>query len=259
MADYDLLGNIAVIKTDVEGRQKSVGEKKKQSEELMKRESIKTVVEKASNVKGRLRKVDIKHIAGAKNLIADYKENGCKFKFDVADCYFSPRLANDRKQVANRVGSRDRVLVMFAGVGVYPIVIYKLSRPKEVVGIEISKECCKWFKENIKLNKIPENRVKVIQGDVKRKVNEELGKFDVIMMARPNLNESFLKYALEVSKKGSKIFYHGFCRDSEIDGLVDELKKEAKEAGKRIKIVKIVKAGDIAPYKFRYRIDIEVI
>ncbi len=257
MADYDLLGNIAIIKTDVGGRDKSDNEKAEQAKELMKRESVKTVIEKASNVKGRLRKIKVKHIAGVQNLVADYKENNCRFKFDVAGCYFSPRLANDRKEVAKMIGSKERVLVMFAGVGVYPIIIYKLKRPKEVIGIEISKDCCKWFKENIKLNKISENRVKVIQGDVKKKV-EGLGKFDFIMMARPNLKESFLKYALSVSKKGTRISYHGFCRNNEIDSLVDKLKKEAKEEGKRIKIIKIMKAGDIAPYKFRYRVDMEV-
>jgi tRNA G37 N-methylase Trm5 len=38
---------------------------------------------------------------------------------------------------------------MFAGIGVYPIVIYKYKRPMKIVGIELGRECCKYFKENL--------------------------------------------------------------------------------------------------------------
>jgi tRNA (guanine37-N1)-methyltransferase len=256
MADYDLLGNIAIIKSESDGEKKNSRRKLEESKFLLRLGGVESVYEKASNVRGRLRTVKLKHISGKKSLIANYKENGCRFRFDISTCYFSPRLSNDRKEVAKKIRKKDSVLVMFAGVGAYPIVINKFSRPKRIVGVEIGRDCCRWFKKNLELNKM--GNIEVIQGDVKKKVGKKLGKFDVIMMARPNLEESFLKYALEVSKKGSRIFYHAFCREDELGNYAEELKKEARECKRKIKIKEIIKAGEIAPYKFRYRIEILV-
>ena len=255
MADYDILGNIAIIKSE----RKTKEQKLKQAEELLKKPGIKTILEKASNVHGRLRTIKTKHILGKKNLIAEHKENACLFKFNIKTCYFSPRLSNERQLIAKKIKSKDSVLVMFAGIGIYPIIIYKYSKPKKIIGIELGKECCKYFKENLKLNRIPEDKIEIIQGDVKKKVNKNLGKFDVVIMARPNLKETFLKYGLEVSKKGTKLFYYGFCRDSEINNLIKTLELEAKKLKRKIKIIETIPAGEIAPYKHRFRIEIKVL
>jgi len=255
MVGYDILGNVAIIQA--EGMN---GKKKLElAKELLKKPSVKSVFEKGGIIKGRLRTIKPKYIAGEKNLVVEYKENGCMFKFDVSKCYFSGRLSGERKLIANKIKSKDKVLVMFAGVGVYPIVIYKLSKPTKVVGVEIGRECCKYFKENIKLNKVPLNRVEVISGDVKKKINKGSEKFDVVIMARPNLKDSFLEQGLIACKKNSRLIYYGFCNVDEIDGLVKGLISEAKSLGRKIKKVDLVKAGDIAPYKFRYRIEFKVL
>jgi len=258
MADYDILGNIAIIK----GEGKTEEQKLKQAEELLKKPSIKTVLEKATNVHGRLRTIKTKYILGKKTLIAEHRENGCLFRFNVESCYFSPRLSNERQLISGKINMKDKVLVMFAGVGVYPIVLYKYKKPEKIVGIELGKECCKYFKENIKLNKIPPSRVEVIQGDVKKKINKKFlkdyGRFDVVIMARPNLKDTFLKWGLDACKKGTRLFYYGFCKDNEVDKMIIDLKKEAKKYKRKIKIVEVVPAIEIAPYKHRYRVEIHV-
>lgn len=255
MADYDILGNIAIIK----GEGKTEEEKLKEAEELLKRGNVKTVLEKVTNVRGRLRTIKTKHVLGKKNLIAEHKENGCRFKFNVETCYFSPRLSNERQLIASKIKKKDKVLVMFAGVGAYPIVIYKYSKPVKIIGIEIGKECCKYFKENLKLNKISEKKIEIIQGNVKKKIDKKLGKFDVVVMARPNLKDTFLKYGLVSSKKGTRIFYYGFCRDDEVNAVTKELENEAIKLKRKIKIINIAAAGEIAPYKHRYRIEMKVV
>jgi tRNA (guanine37-N1)-methyltransferase len=254
MADYDILGNIAIIKAE----KKTEEEKLKEAQELLKKANVKTVLQRITNVHGRLRTIKTKYILGKRTLIAEHKENACKFRFNVETCYFSPRLSNERQLIANKIKSKDRVLVMFAGVGVYPIVIYKYSKPKGITGIEIGKECCKYFKENLRLNNIPLDKIKIIQGDVKKKINSKLGKFDVVIMARPNLKETFLKYGLMACKKSTRLFYYGFCKDDEIQTMIKELEDEAKKLKRKIKIEKITPAGEIAPYKHRYRIEIKV-
>ena len=245
MASYDIIGNIAIIKPTKTKKQKSLLIK-----ELLKKPSIKTVLEKTTKVKGRLRTIKTKYISKSTGVIF------YQFKLNVETCYFSPRQSNDRKQVALKIKKKDKVLVMFSGIGAYPIIIYKLAKPKQITAIEISKECNKYFKENLRLNKIPKSAITIIRGDVKKKLPSE--KFSIIMMARPNLKTTFLEQALKVSKKGTKIFYHGFCRDSDLKNLKKDLINEAKKLKRKIKITKVVKAGEIAPYKFRYRIEIIV-
>ena len=253
MADYDIIGNIAIIKS--EG--KTNNQKLKQAKELLKRPFIKTVLEKSTDIKGRLRTFKTKYVAGIKTLETIQSENNCKFKLNVETCYFSPRQGNDRKLIASKIKKKDNVLVMFSGIAAYPIVIYKTKKPNHITAIEISRECNKYAKENLKINKIPEDKITLIQGDVKKKIPKS--KFDVIMMTRPNLKTTFLEQALQVSKKGTRIFYHGFCHQDDLNKLKQELLDEANKLKRKIKITKTAKAGDIAPYKYRYRVEIKVL
>jgi len=77
-------------------------------------------------------------------------------------------------------------------------------------------------------------------------------KFDIILMPRPQLKETFLKTALALSKKGTTIFYHGFGTKEEV---LNEIKKDA---GKKIGKIKIRKAGDISPHRYRWQAEFKV-
>jgi len=255
MANYDILGNIAIVKFPKEAKK---NEKLEKARELLENKSIKTVLEKTNKVSGRLRTIKTKYLAGEKTKIASYKENGCLFKFNVETCYFSPRLANERLEVAKMIMKSDNVLVMFAGVAPFSIVIAKTAKPKKIVSVELGKECCKYAEENIIRNKV-ENIIRVLQGDVKRIIPKlEKERFNFIVMPRPNLKDSFLKQALGVSKKGTRIVYYGFSSEDEKDKMAAGLLKEAKKIKRKIKINRVLEAGDIAPYEHRYRIELVV-
>ena len=255
---FDLLGNIAIVKFPDDFKQK---DKKKFGQELMSQNnSIKTILEKTSKVKGRLRKNELTHIIGEKTEEVLYKENGCVFRFNAGTSYFSPRLSNERKEIANCIKPKESVLVMFAGVAPYSIVIAKKSKAKKVVSNEINREANKYAKLNIELNKLKDD-VELIQGDIKRLVRQEKlnEKFDVIVMPRPQLKDSFLDEAFKLSKKGTRIFYYGFCKVSEVKEMYEMVKQKARENNKKINITGFKKAGEIAPYKIRFRIDLKII
>lgn len=257
MAGYDILGNIAIVKFD---RGVKASQKRKEALRLLKRQSgVKTVLEKVGKFSGRLRTLKTKYIAGEKTKEVLYKENSCVFRFNVDSCYFSPRLSSDRLEVASQVKKGERVLVMFGGVAPYAIVIGKYSKAEEIVSVELSRECSKYALENVKRNKLF-GRVKIIQGDVRRIVPKLKGKFDRIMMARPNLGDDFLDVAFKVAKKGTIIHYHGFYPEiEEMAHVLEELiESEAKKAKRKVKIISVKKAGDIAPYKYRYRADFKM-
>src|SRR3989344_1710103 len=194
---YDILGNIAIVKFD---RDDKIKNKKKFSLVLMKKyPNLTTVLEKSGKFSGRLRTLKTKYILGEKTKEALYKENSCLFRFNVDTCYFSPRLASERKEIARLVKPRENVLVLFGGVAPFAIVI-----------------------------------------------------------ARPNLNDSFLDVSFKKIKKGGIVHYYGFYEEEKLNELKELIENEAKKAKKKIRVIRIKKAGDIGVKKYRYRVDLKV-
>ncbi|PIO08664.1 hypothetical protein COU59_00700 [Candidatus Pacearchaeota archaeon CG10_big_fil_rev_8_21_14_0_10_34_12] len=292
----DILGNIAILKFSDKA---SLREKKKIAEKILKHnKSIKTIVEKTGKFSGRLRKQKTRWLAGEKTKEVLYRENGCVFRFNVDETYFSSRLSGERKEIASKIKKGESVLVMFSGVNPYGIVIAKNSKARKVCSIEINKEASKYARLNVELNKLKDS-VEIIQGDVKKIVkviskkqslksclvnvngiwksvkilsvskkrvydNGQVipRKFDVIVMPRPQLKDSFLGEAFSLSKsgkRGTRIFYYDFCKNDEIESVIEKIKQEAKKSGKKIKIINKKVAGEIASYKVRLRVDFKVL
>ncbi len=255
MNGYDIIGNIAIVKFD---RKSSSREKKKQAEELMKQHSsVSTVLEKSGKFSGRLRTLSSKFILGVNTKEALFKENNCVFRFNVDTCYFSPRLGNERLEIAKMVKKGENVLVLFAGVAPFPIVISKNSPAKQIVSVELGKECQKYALEN-KIKNRAEN-VQIIQGDVKKVLPKMKEKFDRIVMARPNLKDSFLDVSLRLTKKGTIVHYYGFYHEDATLEMKSMIESESKKLKKKIKILSVKKAGDIGLRKYRYRVDFKIL
>jgi tRNA (guanine37-N1)-methyltransferase len=222
---------------------------------------IKTVIEKSGKFSGRLRRMETKHLAGEKNKEVLYKENGCVFRFNIDRTYFSPRLSNERKEISSFIKKGSEVLVMFAGVAPFSIVIAKDSSSKIVYSNEINREANKYAELNSEINGV-KNKIKFVNGDIKKvaiKLKDEGKKFDFIVMPRPNLKESFLEQAFMLSKKGTRIYYYDFCKVDETDLIVKKIKQQAEKFKKKINILKVKPAGEIAPYKIRVRVDFEIL
>ena len=254
---YDIIGNIAIVKF-----KRGVGkkEKKKYAEKFLREhKNVKTVLEKSEKFKGRLRTQGTKHIVGERTKEALYKENNCVFRLNVDSCYFSPRLSSERKEVGEMARKGEEVLVMFGGVGPFAIVIAKEGKAKRVVSVELGRECNKYTIENVKRNKLGD-KIEIVQGDV-RKVLKKWRKneqFDRIIMARPNLEDSFLDVAFPMIRKKGIIHYYGFTEnrkfsvpktlrtmkrvsgysEEDIEKLKELINKEAKRAGRKIKILR---------------------
>lgn len=256
---YSVLGNIAVVNFPKDYKKKDKIEFAKKI--ISNNNQVKTVLEKSGKFKGRLRKMETKHVLGEKTKEVLYRENGCSFRFNIDTSYFSPRLSGERKEMAEMVKKGEKVLVLFAGVAPFSIVIAKNSSPSIVYSNELNREANKYGKLNIGLNKL-EGKVILCNGDAK-KVCEKLATaketFDVIVMPRPQLKDPFLEDAFKVSKKGTRIYYYDFCPEDKIDEKVSMVKDEAKKAKRKINLLKVKEAGAIAPGKFRIRIDFEIV
>lgn len=215
--------------------------------------SVKTVGYKSKNYSGKLRLPKIKILVGKKTKETVHKENGCLFKLNIEKCYFSVRSGNERLRTAKLVKDGESILAMFSGIAPFPLVIEKNSNPKEIYAIELNKECHKYAKENLNLNK--SKKIILFQGDVKKvlpKINKE---FDRILMPLPKDSESYLDLALKHIKKKGIIHFYTFGQEKEIK----EIKIKILKHSKKIKIKKIVKCGDYAPYTFRLCFDLAII
>jgi tRNA (guanine37-N1)-methyltransferase len=257
---FDVFGNIALVNFNEDEKLTKKQKREFAKEILKKRKSVKTVLEKSSKFKGRLRKIETKHLVGEKNKEVLYKENNCIFRFNIGETYFSTRLANERKEIATKIKKGEKVLVLFAGVAPFSIVIAKNSEAKKIDSNEINRKANKYAEQNIERNKLKE-KITLLSGDIKKiapKLKEKNKKYDVIVMPRPNLKDSFLEQAFMLSKKKTRVYYYCFSHEDELEEMVENIKKQAKESKRKIKIKNIKKAGDIAPYKYRYRIDFVV-
>jgi tRNA (guanine37-N1)-methyltransferase len=265
---FNMLGSIALVNFPDGTKLK---EKKEFAKHLIEsHKNIKTVLEKAEKFSGRLRKQKTKLLAGEDTREILYKENGCTFRFNIDDTYFSPRLANERMELAKLMKKNSEILVMFAGVAPFSIVIAKNSKVKKVYSNEINRKANKYAELNIEKNKV-KDKVELINGDIK-KVAEKISKggetvrgtlvphkFDTIVMPRPQLKDSFLEQAFKLSKKGTMIYYYDFCKIDEIESKIEMIQNEAKKAKKKIKIIQKKNAGELAPYKIRLRVDFKVL
>ncbi|MDH3353165.1 MAG: hypothetical protein OEL87_01840 [Nanoarchaeota archaeon] len=254
----DIVGDIAVLKFP--RRTFWLVKKFKARRFLKENKTIKTVLEKVEGFSGELRIPKTKYLAGVNTKDATYRENDCVFKFNVDEVYFSPRLSNERKIISDQVvklskRSGSKILVMFAGVAPYPVTIAKklkkVGKKAIVISNELNKNANECAEKNIKLNKL-QDYVIVLPGDANKLPIKLKDKFDIILMPRPNLEDTFLRTALKMSKKGTTIFYHGFGTKEDVLG---EIRRDTKG---KIGPIKIRKAGNIGAYKFRWQVQFRV-
>jgi len=254
----DIIGDIAILKFP--RKTLWITKKLKARKFLKQNKTIKTVLEKTGSFSGRLRTLSTKHLAGVKTKQATYKENNCIFKFNVDESYFSPRLSNERKVIADEVEKLTKkkgtkILVMFAGISPYPIVIAKKLKEKKknaiIISNELNRKANSEAKKIIALNKL-QKVITLAEGDAKKLPEKLKNKFDIILMPRPNLKDTFLKTALKLSRKGTTIFYHGFGTK---ESVLSEIEKYTKG---KIGKIKIRKAGDIGPYVYRWQATFKV-
>ncbi len=249
---FDVIGDILLF----QDFSKELIKKEKQiSNYLLKKyKNIKVVARKTKKYSGKYRLPKIKIIAGEKRKETLHKENNCVFKLDIEKCYFTPRLANERLRISKLIKNNESILVLGSGMGVYPIVISKNSKAKEVYGIEINPIAHKYALENIKLNKT--YNIILLKGDIKKIIPKIKKKFDRIIIPIPKNATFYLKSILKVSKKNTIIHLYDFSKEKDIPkSSINKIKKYVKN----FKALRHVKCGQSSPRIYRVCIDFKLI
>jgi len=246
---FDIIGNIAIL------NKISKKEQKKAINTILKfNKNIKTILLKADKVSGIYRLPKYRHLAGINTRETLHKESSCLFKLDVEKCYFSPRLSHERLRIAKQVKNNEIILVMFSGIAPFPIVISRHSKANEIYAVEMNHTAVDYALDNLKLNKI--NNIKLFNGNVKKILPKLKHKFDRIIMPAPKNAENYLNLIKNKLKRNTIIHFYDFCNEKDFpDKSINKIKKIFK----KIKILKIVKCGDISPYNYRICIDFQVL
>jgi len=247
---FDIIGDIAVLEIP-DGLS---GKKKQIAEAMLKTfRNVKTVTAKKTQVGTKYRTRDLEILAGEPGKETEHREHGCLYRLNVETSYFSPRLSSERLRIAEQCKPGERILVMFAGVGPYAVLIAKKSHPKEVCAIELNPEAFKYLEENSRINKV---NVNSIEGDV-REETPRLGEFDRIVMPLPKDAGDFLDVALPALKKNEIIHFYGFAHDEEES--IRKVKEICTDLGYKIEILNAVKCGSYSPCLYRICVDFRVV
>ncbi len=261
---FDIIGDILVVEIPkgLEVYEKEIGEFF-----LKTHPSVKTVLKKKTPHKGVFRVQEYSLLAGVDKRETIYTENGCKFMLDVGKVYFSPRLSSERMRIAKLVKPGEFVLVMFSGYAPYPITILKHSKARVVYGVELNPEAHKYALINKELNKIPDDKLVLIEGDVRQKVQTIVNKlpnskggFDRIVMPLPKTGFLFLDVAFKAVVSGGFIHIYLFLTEQEIpDKGFKIIKEQASDFGVKVDFLSYAVCGQVGKRLYRVCFDFKVL
>ncbi|MEW5996191.1 MAG: class I SAM-dependent methyltransferase family protein [Candidatus Micrarchaeota archaeon] len=243
LSSYDVIGDIAVLEIPENLRAKG----EEIADALLKaNRNVKAVLRKEGGMEGEYRVRRFAFLAGEKRTETTYAEHGVRMRLDLAKVYFSPRLSHERGRVAGKVKPGENVLVMFAGVGPFALVIAKKQKDAKVYGIELNPDAVRYFEGNIKLNGM-QGRVEAVRGDVREVVPGRFaGVADRVLMPLPKSAEDFLGVALLAARKGAIIHFYTFVNRK---GGKEAAVKKALEAGKRAgRGIEILESREVRPF-----------
>ena len=168
---------------------------------------VRSVFYQASAVEGNFRTRDLEILAGEDNTETEYKEFGCRFRVDVKNAFFSPRLSTERERIANLIQNGEVMTNMFAGIGMFSIMAAK-KKKCTVYSLDINPVASKLCDTNIGLNKLA-GEVISINGDASEIINSQLmNKSDRTLMLLPERSDEFLESAINTTKDGGIIHYY---------------------------------------------------
>lgn len=258
----EIIGDVAVIRVPFD---LSPEELKPLAEALLKNTPyIKTVWAGLPGIEGEYRLRRFIHLAGEKRSETIYREHGCLFKIDITRVYISPRLNYEHKRIAELVKPGEVVTNMFAGAGLFSIIIARHAKPDKVYSIDINPTAYKYMLENVKLNKV-ENTVIPILGDAAKVIEEKLvGSSNRVLMPLPELALEYLSYAIK-ALKGRKGYVHVYLhvKTSPKESFIEKAKNivfsKLEEIGVRAKLLFSRKVRMVGPRRYQVVLDLEII
>lgn len=248
---FDIVGDIAIIiiPEELEVKKSLIAEAV-----LASNKRIKSVARRAGVYGGEFRTLPLEHIGGERRFETIHKENGVLMYVDVEKVYFSTRSGTERMRIASLVKEGERILIMFSGIGPYPLMISRHSEAQSIVGVEKNPVAHSFAEKNLLINKKCSN-ISLFQGDV-RKVLPQLGiPFDRICMVLPKDGEEFIRLALASLGTPGWLHFYDFQERSSHGLAVEKVRSGCKAEGRVLVKHELSTCGHTAPRVHRLCVD----
>ncbi|MCU4925721.1 class I SAM-dependent methyltransferase family protein [Halobacteria archaeon AArc-dxtr1] len=215
---------------------------------------VQTVLNKASKVKGETRTRDWEVIAGDGTEVV-HREYGHEFALDLAEVYFSPRLATERHRVAEQLSDGERAFDMFAGVG--PFVIPFAARGAECVGVDVNDRAIAYLRENADRNGVAD-RITAICDDVRAVASDYEGWADRIVMNLPHSADDFLDTAISIASDDCVLHYYDIQHEDDPFGPGERAIRAAAEPEYDVCIETRHTVRSYAPHELNVCLDVRL-
>ena len=196
---YERLGDVVIVDEDDPERAQRIADAIVESDVR-----ARTVVNRASKIKGTERVRDWDVLAGESTETV-HREYGYEFELDIAEVYFSPRLATERHRVVEQVTPGEHAFDMFAGVGPYAVPI--AAAGAEIVATDINERAIHYLRRNAERNGVAD-RVTAIAGDVRVVAGDYENWADRVVMNLPHTADEFLDTAVALAGDDCVLHYY---------------------------------------------------
>ena len=246
---YERLGDVVILDEDDPERAREIADAVDESAL-----PVETVLDRASKIKGEQRIRDWTVLVGESTETV-HREYGCEFALDLAEVYFSPRLATERHRVVEQIAPDEHVFDMFAGVG--PFAIPAAARGATVVGTDINERAIEYFRENARRNDVDE-RVTAIAGDVREVAAEYENWADRIVMNLPHSADEFLDSAVELAGEDCVLHYYDIQHEDDPYGPGERAIRAAAEPAYDVTVEHTQRVRSYAPHEVNVCLDVRL-
>lgn len=234
------------------------------AEELIKRfKYVKSVWLAVTPVEGPHRVREYVHLAGEPRSTTIYKESGCLFKVDIRRVYISPALNYEHLRIAGLVRPGEVVINMFAGAGLFSIIIARQARPSKVISIDINPSAYSLMMENVRLNRV-EDVVEPVLGDAAEVVKGRyVGMADRVLMPLPELAMKYLPVAVDALRGAGWIHVYEFISSKSPEDALREAEERYSQRLKglvkefSIPFKRVVRS--VGPMRYQVVLDIRIL
>jgi tRNA (guanine37-N1)-methyltransferase len=196
---------------------------------------------------------DLAPIAGKGGFETVHVEYGIRMELDISRCYYSPRLATERKRVTDLVRDGERVLDMFAGVGPFSIMIAKNRKVERLWAVDINPVAIEYLRRNIKLNRV--SGIEPICADA-RDVVGTLPPLNRIIMNLPHTGYQFLPDAIEACGNEATIHYYEILKEPEARPA--QIEAIGPRTGRTVEVASMREVRSYSPTESHFSFDIRV-
>jgi len=272
---YERLGDVVIVDEDDPERAARIAEAIVDSDVR-----ARTVLDRASKVKGetRVREWDVlatvpgeESAAGEASAPGEesaaetearsptetvHREYGSEFRVDVAEVYFSPRLATERHRVVTQVAPDERVFDMFAGVGPYAVPMAK--RGAEVVAADVNPAAVEYLRENARRNGV-DGRITAHADDVRAVAEAYEGWADRIVMNLPHTADAFLGTAVALAGEEGVLHFYDIQHEDDRFGPGERAIREAAEPDYEVRVETRHTVRSYAPHEYNVCLDVRLV